>query len=75
MNRPTRRDIEKWLTQISDETRVHLVGMGGCGMSGLAHLLLDMGFEVTGSDLCENADLRQLQNRGAVFFLGHNAKK
>ena len=75
MNRPTRREIEQWLKQISGETRVHLVGMGGCGMSGLAHLLLDMGFAVTGSDLCENADLRQLQNRGAGFSLGHNAEK
>ena len=71
MNRPTRREIEKWFAQVPGETRIHLVGMGGCGMSGLAHLLLDMGFMISGSDLCENAELRQLRDRGAIFSLGH----
>jgi len=71
MNRPTRREIEKWFAQVPGETRIHIVGMGGCGMSGLAHLLLDMGFMISGSDLCENAELCQLRDRGAIFSLGH----
>jgi len=75
MNRPTHREIEHWLTQVSGVVRVHLVGMGGCGMSGLAHLLLDIGFTVSGSDLCENSDLCKLRDRGATFSLGHSAEK
>src|SRR5262249_7543346 len=53
---------------------VHLVGAGGCGMSGLGHLLLDLGFELTGSDLIANQEVRQLQDRGAQTDLGHAAK-
>src|SRR6185436_17602591 len=44
---------------------VHLIGAGGCGMSGLGHLLLDLGLHVTGSDLVANEDTRALQARGA----------
>ena len=44
---------------------VYLVGVGGCGVSGLAHLLLDAGHRVVGSDLVENEEVRQLRVRGA----------
>ena len=50
---------------------MYLVGIGGCGMSGLAHLLLDAGFAVRGSDLRENKEVRQLRERGAGIFIGH----
>ena len=50
---------------------VYLVGVGGCGVSGLAHLLLDAGHRVVGSDLVENEEVRQLRARGAEIFLGH----
>ncbi len=54
---------------------VYLVGAGGCGVSGLGHLLLDLGFAVHGSDLIENAGLRQLRARGAVMHGGHAAEQ
>ena len=52
---------------------VYLVGAGGCGMSGLAHLLLDAGHRVVGSDAAENEEIRQLRARGAHIHLGHCA--
>lgn len=52
---------------------VYLVGAGGCGMSGLGHLLLDIGHQVVGSDLCQNEETRRLRARGAVIHTGHEA--
>jgi len=53
----------------------YLVGIGGCGMSGLAHLLLDLGWRVAGSDLVAGDETRQLQERGARIHLGHGAEQ
>lgn len=53
--------------------RVHLIGMGGIGMSGLARLLLDRGAEVTGSDLAASPISRSLEAMGAGFRAGHDA--
>jgi UDP-N-acetylmuramate--alanine ligase len=50
---------------------VYLIGAGGCGMSGLGHLLLDLGHRVAGSDLTTNEEIRQLRARGAVLHAGH----
>src|SRR5262245_12951852 len=53
--------------------KFYLVGAGGCGMSGLAHLLLDRGWQVAGSDLAVNAEVAALQARGARIGRGHDA--
>lgn len=53
--------------------RVHLVGIGGCGMSGLAHLFLDLGYLVRGTDVASNTEIVQLKTRGAEIQIGHNA--
>ncbi|MBC8002757.1 MAG: UDP-N-acetylmuramate--L-alanine ligase, partial [Opitutaceae bacterium] len=50
----------------------YLVGVGGCGVSGLANLLLDLGFAVAGSDAVENEEIRQLWRRGAEIQIGHD---
>jgi len=52
---------------------IYLVGAGGCGVSGLGHLLLDLGFSVAGSDLALNEEIEQLRARGAQILLGHEA--
>ena len=54
---------------------VYLVGAGGCGMSGLGHLLLDLGHGVAGSDLAANEEVRQLRSRGAHIHVGHQGEQ
>lgn len=50
---------------------IHFVGIGGVGMSGIAEVLLDHGFAVTGSDLRENDYTKRLVDKGATLFRGH----
>lgn len=52
---------------------VHFVGIGGIGMSGLAEILLGMGYPVSGSDLRTSAITDGLAGRGATIYLGHQA--
>ena len=54
---------------------VYLVGAGGCGMSGLGHLLIDLGHRVVGSDLVVNEETRQLRARGAEIHPAHAAEQ
>jgi UDP-N-acetylmuramate--alanine ligase len=53
--------------------RVHLVGIGGAGMSGIARILLDRGGQVSGSDAKESGGVRALRARGATIRVGHDA--
>ena len=55
-------------------SRVHLIGIGGTGMAGLAMLLLELGCEVTGSDLEESATVRDLRRRGVSVGVPHDAR-
>lgn len=64
-----------FLTFLASESaprRIHLLGVGGCGMSGLAHLFLDMGCEVSGSDQKWNPSMDALVRRGAQLREGHD---
>ena len=53
---------------------IHLVGIGGSGMGGIAEVLLNLGYEVQGSDLKTNAVTQRLARLGAKIFLGHAAE-
>ncbi len=53
--------------------RVHFVGIGGVGMSGIAFVLKNMGFDVTGSDAKESDTTRKLAEAGIRVFIGHDA--
>jgi UDP-N-acetylmuramate--alanine ligase len=53
--------------------RVHFVGIGGSGMSGIAEVLLNLGFEVSGSDLHESRVTQRLGSLGAHVHMGHAA--
>ncbi|WP_137720146.1 UDP-N-acetylmuramate--L-alanine ligase [Methylobacillus flagellatus] len=53
---------------------VHFVGIGGSGMSGIAEVLVNLGFQVSGSDLADNSVTRRLQSLGARVFQGHAAE-
>jgi len=52
---------------------IHFVGIGGSGMSGIAEVLLNLGYRVSGSDLAENAATRRLRELGAQVSLSHAA--
>src|SRR5437879_3087708 len=54
--------------------RVHFVGIGGIGMSGIAEVLLNMGFPVSGSDMKESGVTDRLKKLGATIFIGHSAE-
>jgi UDP-N-acetylmuramate--L-alanine ligase/UDP-N-acetylenolpyruvoylglucosamine reductase len=71
---PLRADeVDALLRQLPAGACVYLVGAGGCGMSGLGHLLLDLGHAVAGSDLVTGEEVRQLRARGATVYQGHTA--
>jgi UDP-N-acetylmuramate--alanine ligase len=53
---------------------VHLVGIGGSGMGGIAEVLLNLGYKVQGSDLKSNAVTERLARLGAAIFIGHSAE-
>ncbi len=58
----------------ADLGKVHFVGIGGSGMSGIAAMLMGMGHKVTGSDLRDTATVAKLRELGAEIFIGHDAK-
>src|SRR4051812_40814833 len=52
---------------------IHFVGIGGIGMSGIAEVLLNLGYAVQGSDAAENANVKRLREKGATISIGHSA--
>ncbi|MGH9732996.1 MAG: UDP-N-acetylmuramate--L-alanine ligase [Candidatus Acidiferrales bacterium] len=54
--------------------RIHLVGIGGSGMSGIAEILLSIGYAVSGSDVKPSPVTERLRNLGATIFEGHKAE-
>jgi UDP-N-acetylmuramate--alanine ligase len=55
--------------------KIHFVGVGGIGMSGIAELLLNLGFTVSGSDLKSTPVTQRLEGLGAKIFIGHAASR
>jgi len=54
--------------------KIHFIGIGGIGMSGIAEILIDQGFTVSGSDRAPSDVTERLENLGAVVFEGHRAE-
>lgn len=54
---------------------IHFIGIGGIGMSGIAEVLHNLGYQVQGSDLNENANVERLSKMGIKTFIGHDAKQ
>ncbi|MFN7196564.1 MAG: Mur ligase domain-containing protein, partial [Hylemonella sp.] len=52
---------------------IHFVGIGGAGMSGIAEVLHNLGYAISGSDLADSATLRRLAALGIRTFVGHEA--
>jgi UDP-N-acetylmuramate--alanine ligase len=53
---------------------IHFVGIGGAGMSGIAEVLLNLGYAISGSDLSDSASLKRLQSLGIQTYVGHDAQ-
>jgi UDP-N-acetylmuramate--alanine ligase len=66
-----RRRIDDRMRRIQ---RIHFVGIGGSGMGGIAEVLVNLGYEVQGSDLKGNAVTQRLARLGVTVFIGHNAE-
>ena len=54
--------------------KIHFIGIGGIGMSGIAELMNDLGYSIQGSDININSNVKRLQKKGIKFFKGHNKK-
>src|SRR5205809_676234 len=52
---------------------IHFVGIGGIGMSGIAEVLINLGYTVQGSDAADGANVRRLRDKGAKVAIGHSA--
>ena len=50
---------------------LHFIGIGGAGMCGIAEVLQNQGYAITGSDIAESANTRRLRDLGATIFIGH----
>ena len=55
--------------------RLHFVGIGGAGMSGIAEVLATLGYQVSGSDLAANAATRRLAGLGVKIFIHHRPEQ
>jgi UDP-N-acetylmuramate--alanine ligase len=53
---------------------IHIVGIGGIGMSGIAEILTNLGYKVQGSDIAENANVTRLREQGVMVKIGHKAE-
>ncbi|MCK4842694.1 MAG: UDP-N-acetylmuramate--L-alanine ligase [Methylococcales bacterium] len=69
MNMPDRRKAAQGLGNIK---KIHFVGIGGTGMSGIAEVLSNLRYEVSGSDIKESAVTRRLQQQGVKIHIGHS---
>lgn len=63
-------------TQMPFETGpIHFVGIGGIGMSGIAEVMLNLGYQVQGSDISENPNVGRLRKLGANVYVGHKSEQ
>ena len=54
--------------------RVHMLGIGGSGMAGIAEVLLNLGYEISGTDLKKSPATQRLTELGAVIHYGHKSE-
>ena len=74
MEKPLIRTIPEAWRDMRRIRQVHFVGVGGAGMSGIAEVLLNLGYRVSGSDLRASAVTARLAQLGATIYQGHVAE-
>ena len=70
-------DLPKRLIEIPEMRRIqrlHFVGIGGSGMCGIAEVMCNQGYQVSGSDIAESAVTKRLRSIGIEIFIGHDSK-
>jgi UDP-N-acetylmuramate--L-alanine ligase len=73
----SKSEVAEWFSHgnpFPSEGTVHFIGIGGAGMSGLAHILLSQGRQVSGSDVRDSKTLRKLRRAGAKVWVGHHPR-
>jgi len=68
---PMQEDLPHVHSRMQHMRHIHFVGIGGAGMGGIAEVMLNLGFEVSGSDLQMNAMATRLKDLGASIYIGH----
>ena len=66
--------IKKLVPEMRRVNQIHFIGIGGAGMSGIAEVLLNEGYKISGSDIAESAVTQRLAKAGAKVFIGHSAE-
>jgi UDP-N-acetylmuramate--alanine ligase len=56
------------------KSKIHFIGIGGIGMSGIAEVLLSLGYKISGSDVTDSPNVKKLRDLGAEVFIGHKAE-
>ncbi|HHH40017.1 MAG TPA: UDP-N-acetylmuramate--L-alanine ligase, partial [Sedimenticola sp.] len=71
MSRATRSERRLAVESMGRIRHLHFVGIGGAGMNGIAQVMLNLGYRISGSDLKPNAATRRLAEQGAEIHIGH----
>ncbi|WP_419852605.1 UDP-N-acetylmuramate--L-alanine ligase [Actinobacillus pleuropneumoniae] len=66
--------IKKLVLEMRRVNQIHFIGIGGAGMSGIAEVLLNEGYQISGSDIAEGPVTKRLAEAGAKVFIGHQAE-
>ncbi|HDL5699303.1 TPA: UDP-N-acetylmuramate--L-alanine ligase [Mannheimia haemolytica] len=66
--------VKKLVPEMRRVSQIHFIGIGGAGMSGIAEVLLNEGYQISGSDIADGAVTQRLSAAGAKVFIGHKAE-
>ncbi|WGE88816.1 UDP-N-acetylmuramate--L-alanine ligase [Actinobacillus arthritidis] len=66
--------IKKLVPEMRRVNQIHFIGIGGAGMSGIAEVLLNEGYQISGSDIAEGPVTKRLAEAGAKVFIGHQSE-
>lgn len=75
MSETSTRPLDEFIPEMRRIRRIHFVGIGGSGMCGIAEVLVNQGYTITGSDLRASSVTERLIKMGATVFVGHKAEQ
>ena len=65
---------EYYVPEMGRMRSIHFIGIGGAGMCGIAEVLLNQGYQISGSDMQSSENTNRLKAKGATVFVGHAAE-